>query len=137
MAETKGGEKRSGDAYNWHQGRYAKASQSMAFFSVNADFIFHPNQVVFCNFELFSLNQDSVPYSSTSGTGGHQLQGSVPYSSTSGTGGHHQLRYNLQPHYHHSRLVEKAKSLHWGTILEQLSALKIFPSVGVSNIPVI
>ena len=92
MVETKGGEKRSGDAYNRHQGRYAKASQSMAFFSVNADFIFHPNQVVFCNFELFSLNQDSLPYSSTSGTGGH-----------------HQLRYNLQPHYHHSRLVEKAK----------------------------
>ena len=79
--------------------------------------------------------QGSVPYSSTSGTGGHQLQGSVPYSSTSGRGGHqpsrlsaiqqhqwhgrtpasrlsaiqqHQLRYNLRPHYHHSRLVEKA-----------------------------
>ena len=51
--------------------------------------------------------QGSVPYSSTSGTGGHQLQGSVPYSSTSGTGGH-QLRYNLRPHYHCSRLVEKA-----------------------------
>ena len=53
------------------------------------------------------LSTHSV-HSSTSGRGGHQLQGSVPYSSTSGTGGH-QLRYNLRPHYHHSCLAEKAK----------------------------
>ena len=44
--------------------------------------------MVFCNFELFSLNQGSVPYSITNGMGGHQPQGSMPYSSTSGTGGH-------------------------------------------------